>query len=94
MGKFLVITKSYNICSIGLFWVVVGLGIFFPFILFWLKVGKISACYENIVRFLYICRRAQTKITSTPTHHFLVTTDRNFYYRNIKITSGATRSNE
>ena len=94
MGKFLVITKSYNICSIGLFWVVVGLGIFFPFILFWLKVGKISACYENIVRFLYICRRAQIKITSTPTHHLLVTTDRNFYYRNIKITSGATRSNE
>ena len=95
MGKFLVITKSYNICSIGLFWVVVGLGIFFfPFNLFWLMVGKISVCYENIVRFLYICRRAQIKITSTPTHHFLVATDRKFYYRNIKNTSGATRCYE
>ena len=48
-------------------------------------VGKISVCYENIVRFLYICRRAQIKITSTPTHHFLVTTDGKFYYRSIKI---------
>ena len=31
MGKFLVITKSYKICSIGLFWVAVGSRIFFFF---------------------------------------------------------------
>ena len=47
MGKFLVITKSYKICSIGLFWVVVGSRIFFffPFILSWVTVGK----YYNLL---------------------------------------------